>query len=687
MVMLAVFAFTFVSCGDDDKDDPAPAAQEYTIKYDANGGTGTIASTTYKAGEKVTLSDGGGLSRDGYTFSGWSDKADGSALDVNAIMNKNVTLYAVWKKIEVNPDPNSGETTDVNAFFPEGFDSQKVVAWYYAPATGNQNEKSEAVYLFNDGTYLVTNIKVKDGKEIKQIAAKGVYQIKSNDYKNGTVQAVVGNSTYEVEVKDGVLNSPSADGTGYTYTWQDNGKIPAAQKADEDNSDKTDLVGTEYTIKFDPNGGTGSIPDLKVKVGENPALPTGEGFTRDGYTLDGWSTSPDGTEIDESVFATSTEITFYAVWKKNEEPVDFTMIVRVNGVNGNKVSVTGYIDGFAGRNDIDLSKITVAGFAIEPLSANKIPDNTSTMVMAQVGKDGGFSADIEITETGVYVINAFVLYDNNPKVSDVESFTIIDDNNNPLPVDIDLKARVNSINGKTVELFGYIDGLAGRTDIDVTKISRYGFYVVSDGGDLTTEEKAQVDEKSGGFVARVEKEAGEYAFVVFIVYDGDEIKSESVAFTIESGNEGGNEGGNVLPETLPAFFPSDYDKANVVAWYSVTLKDAEEIRTESVFLFSDKSVVVSKNQIKADGRITRSFTFDIEVMPDVMPGVRLPLQYELTEGSTYENGIANVGVSLRPDAQQAFIQNGVLTIPAFAADTQYTLQNLADIPDASDPTK
>ena len=520
MVMLAVFAFTFVSCGDDGGDDPAPATTEYTIKYDANGGTGTIANTTYKAGEKVTLSDGSGFTREGYVFTGWSDKADGTTLDVNAIANKNVTLYAVWTKSEDN---------------------------------------------------------------------------------NPTV--------------------------------------------------------VEFTIKYDANGGTGTIANTTFKVGEKPVISTGEGLSRDGYIFKGWSTSADGTEIDESAFTKSTEVTLYAVWEKSEDPLvtitldldggafvvaelptsftvkagtviaadneklavlvpakdgftfkgwsaekggavltsftadkdatlyavwekieqpaEITMVVRVNGVEGNKVNVTGYIDGFAGRTDIDATKISLAGFAIELKSANKIPDNTSKMTMAQMGNDGGFTADIEIAEAGEYVINAFVLYDNNPKVSEVATFTI--------------------------------------------------------------EEK----------------------------------------------NNGGNEGGNVLPETLPAFFPTGYDKANVVAWYSVTLKDAEEIRTESVFLFDDKGVVVSKNQIKADGRVTRSFTFEYEVMADV----RLPLQYELTEGSTYENGTANVGVALKPDATQAFINNGVLSIPAFAAETQYTIQNLADIPDAQDPTK
>ena len=139
----------------------------------------------------------------------------------------------------------------------------------------------------------------------------------------------------------------------------------------------------------------------------------------------------------------------------------------------------------------------------------------------------------------------------------------------------------------------------------------------------------------------------------------------------------------VIPESLPAFFPTGYDKANVVAWYSVTTKDEEEIRTESVFLFGDEKVVVSQNQVKADGSVTRSFTFEYEVMA----GFKMPLMYQLTEGSTFENGTANVGVALKRDAAQALIQEGVLMIPAFAAETKFVLQDNANIPAPSDPTK
>ena len=50
------FSFVATSCGDDD-DDPVEQVQEFTITYDANGGSGTVAPTKFKPGAKITLAD------------------------------------------------------------------------------------------------------------------------------------------------------------------------------------------------------------------------------------------------------------------------------------------------------------------------------------------------------------------------------------------------------------------------------------------------------------------------------------------------------------------------------------------------------------------------------------------------------------------------------------------------------
>ena len=211
MLALMLTGVVFTSCGDDGDDDTTSQVAEYTIKYDPNGGTGTIANTTYKAGDKVTLADGSGFTRDGYAFMGWASSPDGTSFDANDIIGKNVTLYAVWKKIE-NGGDNGGNG-------------------------GNENPIPEVT----------------------------------------------------------------------------------------------------FTIKYDANGGTGTIDNTTIKVGEMPKLSDGTGFTREGFTFVGWSSSPEGTEIDDKAFEGKTEVTLYAVWKQNEaqQPEKVTLTFDLDGGTAN----------------------------------------------------------------------------------------------------------------------------------------------------------------------------------------------------------------------------------------------------------------------------------------------------------------------------------------------------------------
>jgi len=85
----------------------------YTVKYDANGGTGAPAAQTKTHGLSLTLS-GTVPSRTGWNFLGWNTKADGSGTNYAAgsayISDSVVTLYAHWEKktYTVKYDANGG---------------------------------------------------------------------------------------------------------------------------------------------------------------------------------------------------------------------------------------------------------------------------------------------------------------------------------------------------------------------------------------------------------------------------------------------------------------------------------------------------------------------------------------------------------------------------------------------------
>lgn len=76
-----------------------PAWTSYTVKYNANGGSGAPSSQTKWKNQTLTLSSTK-PTRTGYTFQGWATSASGSvayAAGASYTANAAVTLYAVWK--------------------------------------------------------------------------------------------------------------------------------------------------------------------------------------------------------------------------------------------------------------------------------------------------------------------------------------------------------------------------------------------------------------------------------------------------------------------------------------------------------------------------------------------------------------------------------------------------------------
>lgn len=95
-----------------------------------------------------------------------------------------------------------------------------------------------------------------------------------------------------------------------------------------------------YTIKFDGNGGVGSISQKTVSVGTAIYLPINT-FTRSGYEFVGWNTKADGSGDSYSngqSVTPSGNITLYAQWKKKE--VYYTITFNSNGGSGSMSSMT-----------------------------------------------------------------------------------------------------------------------------------------------------------------------------------------------------------------------------------------------------------------------------------------------------------------------------------------------------------
>ena len=129
----------------------------------------------------------------------------------------------------------TNETADSQAFFPKDYAKKTVAAWYELAEKKDNGTKTEAVFLFEDGTFVTTKSRVyTDGRDTERsILAAGTYKMQSGDYNNGKAEVVFvgedGNvETMLVEIRDGKMTA-----MGEVFTKQDNAKLPKASDPTE----------------------------------------------------------------------------------------------------------------------------------------------------------------------------------------------------------------------------------------------------------------------------------------------------------------------------------------------------------------------------------------------------------------------------------------------------------------------
>ena len=220
-------------------------AQGYTISYNSNGGTGSMASDVVKTGGTATIK-ANEFTKKGYTFAGWTTKSDGTDDGYNwtgwsgtwnyvdgqyGIANKTLKLYARW------------------------------------------TPKSYTIsYNSNGGTGTMASDTVSTGSKAT---------IKSNTFTK-TGYKFVGWTTKSDGTDDGYGWNP-----GWSGTWNyDNGQYGIA-------NDKLVLYArwdNHFTVTYNDNGGSGCSGSSKtVTYGStygNLCTPT-----RSGYIFAGWYSS------------------------------------------------------------------------------------------------------------------------------------------------------------------------------------------------------------------------------------------------------------------------------------------------------------------------------------------------------------------------------------------------------------
>ena len=138
-------------------------------------------------------------------------------------------VYTSCDELEGLLDDES-DSSSVQAFFPKAYENKTLAAWYSWTEEDKDKTKVEAVFLFEDSTFVVTKNKVykEDSRGFeREIEAEGTYVLTEGDYTNGKAAVVVGGGgRMMVEIKDGKLTTDQGE---EVFTKQDNAKCPKAK--------------------------------------------------------------------------------------------------------------------------------------------------------------------------------------------------------------------------------------------------------------------------------------------------------------------------------------------------------------------------------------------------------------------------------------------------------------------------
>ncbi len=262
----------------------------FTVEFreNAEDATGTMDSQTFQyAGTKNVYLNPNAFVRPGYRFLGWSETEDGKGTSYadkakfqgvthyqgnEIINNATITLYARWEKlpeitIDYTPFPEDLGTVTLNPAEGPSKEALSPQSIYTVSETGSPDHQVRGA-----------TAKPKDG-----CTFKGWYDQQENQCS-----------------KD--LSFVPQAGTDNLYQ---SGSYVAVFEAQQ------------YTLRFNANGGEGTMEDLTYTHGQDQSL-TKCGFTRAGYAFLGWATAADGGVAyhDQQSLSITQDTTLYAVWKQ-----------------------------------------------------------------------------------------------------------------------------------------------------------------------------------------------------------------------------------------------------------------------------------------------------------------------------------------------------------------------------------
>jgi uncharacterized repeat protein (TIGR02543 family) len=303
----------------------------FSVTFDANDGVGTVPETiTATADSKIKIPSGNSITKFGYTFGGWNTNSSGTGdnylTNSEYTVTGDVTLYAKWNEIlyhyTVSFSVNGGngiapssQTVAKNSTItlPDGSGLTKSG---YIFSGWNTSSSGTGINYTAGSSYIVTDYITLYAKWVAAYYTVTFLRQNGNTADPSPQQVVPGSG----------ITLPVLSETGYIFAGWSTTSYGGAPIYDA-GSDYTPtghitLYGVwnvAYVVIFNLNGGNGTIPPSQtVTYNSRITLPDSSGFTKNGYTFDGWMevASGSGTVYNAGYFYTvKKSITLYAKWK------------------------------------------------------------------------------------------------------------------------------------------------------------------------------------------------------------------------------------------------------------------------------------------------------------------------------------------------------------------------------------
>lgn len=292
-----------------------PAWTSYTVKYNANGGSGAPSAQTKWKDQTLKLSTTK-PTKTGYTFQGWGTSTSDTSVDyaagANYTANASITLYAIWKAItytvQYNANGGSGAPSNQTKTYGKSLTLSSVIP----KRTSVEDNGTLTEYTFKGWATSAssTSVAYQAGASYTANAAITLYAVWSK-----TISINLYDVSYNTNGGSDVISQIKTKGetlklrstipvkNGYTFAgWGLSAdSTTASYSAGGDYTSDGDVVlyaiwtPWKHTVTFDINGGMGNKPeDFEKTTGIEVIIPDCS-ISKKGHVFKYWSTQPSGS--------------------------------------------------------------------------------------------------------------------------------------------------------------------------------------------------------------------------------------------------------------------------------------------------------------------------------------------------------------------------------------------------------